>query len=114
MKQLYCIGIGGIGVSALARKYLNDGWKVSGSDRARSIVTDELEKLGAEIFFEQRVENITTDFDLIIYTIAIPEDQPELIRAKELGVRTLSYPEALGELSQNYFTVEVLKDMRKR
>lgn len=107
MKQLYCIGIGGVGVSALARKYLNDGWKVSGSDRARSRMTSELEKLGVEIFFEQKAENITPDLNLVIYTIAVSENQTELVQARELGIRTLSYPEALGELSRDYFTVAV-------
>ncbi|MCC6290627.1 UDP-N-acetylmuramate--L-alanine ligase [Candidatus Nomurabacteria bacterium] len=107
MKHLYCIGIGGIGVSALARKYLNDGWRVSGSDRAHSLVTEELEKLGAKVFFEQKAANITPDLDLIIYTIAIPENQAELVRARELGIKTMSYPEALGELSRDYFTVAV-------
>lgn len=105
--KVYLIGIGGIGVSALARKYLGEGQEVLGSDRASSRVTRELVSLGAIIFPEQKSENITADLDLVIYTIAISPDHPELIRARELGLKIMSYPEALGELSRTHFTIAV-------
>ncbi len=54
MKQVHFIGIGGIGVSALAQYYLSQGWKVSGSDAARSEITDELKKKGVRVFIGQR------------------------------------------------------------
>ncbi|MEK7650431.1 MAG: UDP-N-acetylmuramate--L-alanine ligase [Patescibacteria group bacterium] len=106
-KRAYLIGIGGIGVSALARKYLSEGWEVAGSDRAGSKITAELEKLGAKINLEQKAENISGDFDLVIYTIAISPEHPELSRARELNLPVLSYPEALGELSKTHFTIAV-------
>lgn len=105
--KVYFIGIGGIGVSALARKHLLAGDQVSGSDRASSLITDELKKLGAKIFLEQKAENIAEDLDLVIYTIAISENHPELARARELNLKILSYPEALGELSRSHFTIAI-------
>ncbi|MEK7622060.1 MAG: UDP-N-acetylmuramate--L-alanine ligase [Patescibacteria group bacterium] len=107
MKKVYFIGIGGIGVSALARKYLGEGWKVAGSDRSASLITTELRTLGAKIFLKQKAANITNDLDLVIYTIAIPDNHPELIRAKKLGIKILSYPESLGELSKQVFTIAI-------
>lgn len=105
--KAYFIGIGGIGVSALARKYLVEGWEVAGSDRTSSRVTMELEKLGAKIILEQRAENITVGLDLVIHTIAIPDDHPELTRAHELGLKVQSYPEVLGELSRTHYTIAI-------
>jgi UDP-N-acetylmuramate--alanine ligase len=107
MKKAYFIGIGGIGVSAMARKYLLEGWQVSGSDRSSSHVTAELEKLGVKVNYVQVTENITAALDLVIYTIALPNDQPELVRARELGLKPQSYPEALGELTRSHYTVAV-------
>ncbi|MFH1170793.1 MAG: UDP-N-acetylmuramate--L-alanine ligase [Candidatus Vogelbacteria bacterium] len=106
-QKVYFIGIGGIGVSALARKYLSDGYQVLGSDRTTSLITTELEKLGVKIFLKQRAGNITADFDLVIYTIAIPANHPELVRARKLGIKVLSYPEALGKLSRKVFTIAI-------
>ncbi len=106
-KQAYFIGIGGIGVSALARKYLLEGWEVVGSDRANSRITQELEKLGARIVLEQKAENISADLDLVIYTIAVSDDHPELARARELQLKVQSYPEALGELSRTHYTIAI-------
>lgn len=105
--KVYFIGIGGIGVSALARKHLGEGHQVVGSDCSVSKITLELEKLGAKIFYEQKAGNILTDLDLVIYTIAIPENHPELERAKELKIKIQSYPEALGELSRSHFTIAI-------
>ena len=106
-KKVYFIGIGGIGVSALTRKYLSDGYQVFGSDRSASKITKELEILGVKIFLKQKTTNITTDIDLVIYTIAISGNHPELVRARKLGIKTLSYPEALGELSKTLFTIAI-------
>lgn len=107
MKKAYFIGIGGVGVSALARKYLLEGWQVSGSDRSASHVTEELEKLGVKINYQQVAENIVPDLELVIYTIAVTDTHPELARARELSLKLQSYPEALGELTKSHFTVAV-------
>ena len=108
--KVHLVGIGGIGVSALARMFLGEGppaGGVSGSDRDPSPITEELARLGVKIFFGHRAENLPPDADLVIYTIAVPPDNPELLAAKRLGIKTLSYPEALGEISARKFTIAV-------
>ncbi|MDD5696590.1 MAG: Mur ligase domain-containing protein, partial [Candidatus Pacebacteria bacterium] len=106
MNKIHFIGIGGIGVSALAKFYLEKSWQVSGSDACPSKITDDLEKRGAEVLIGQREENIK-DFDLVVFSPAVREDNPELKRAREKGIRALSYPQALGELTREYFTIAV-------
>ncbi|MEK7176477.1 MAG: UDP-N-acetylmuramate--L-alanine ligase [Patescibacteria group bacterium] len=114
-KRPFFIGIGGIGISAIARMFLLEGpstelrvkKKVSGSDMAESEVTVELRKLGALVFLNQRAENVPADCDLVIYTIAVPPDNPEFAEAKRRGIPMMSYPEALGEISRGKFTIAV-------
>lgn len=105
--HLHCIGIGGIGLSAIARMFLMRGVAVSGSDLTPSLVTGELEKLGAVISFGQSESSIPSEADLVLYTIAIPEDNPELIDARGRGVTLMTYPEALGLISKSYRTIAV-------
>ena len=106
-KTLYFIGIGGIGISAVARMFLLEGKKVSGSDVAEGEVTEGLQKVGAKIFIGQRAENVPAKCDLVIYTIAVPPDNPEFAEAKRRGISMMSYPEALGEISRDKFTIAV-------
>lgn len=105
--KVHFIGIGGIGVSALAKYYLEKGNIISGSDIVKSGITDDLIKRGVEITIgEQKKENIK-DFDLVIFSPAVREENPELKEAKEKGIKTMSYPEALGELTKQYFTIAI-------
>ena len=108
-KHLHVIGIGGIGVSALARYYKYLGYTVSGSDGADSPFLDTLRAEGFDIFIWHNSENLRDDTDLVIYSEAIitkpdltPEEQiyvnAELARARDFGIRHLSYPVALGEV----------------
>ncbi|MDQ3014286.1 MAG: UDP-N-acetylmuramate--L-alanine ligase [bacterium] len=106
-KKVYFIGIGGIGVSALARMMMLEGKDVSGSDRSPSEITTELLKEGATIFYEQKAENINSLIELVIYTVAIPEDNPELVKARELGIPAITYPQALGVISSHKYTIAV-------
>lgn len=94
-------------MSAVARLYLAEGKMVSGSDRASSLVTEGLEKLGIKVFLEQIENNISDDLDLIIYSAAIPQDHVELVTARERGIRTIEYCEALGEAMNRYYLVAV-------
>lgn len=106
--KIYFIGIGGIGVSALAQYYLKKGNEVFGSDAYASEITKMVEDLGAKIVIgPQKEENIKDNYDLLIYSPAVKENNPEFIRAKEKGIRFLSYPEALGELTKEYFTIAI-------
>jgi UDP-N-acetylmuramate--alanine ligase len=108
-KHLHVIGIGGIGVSALARYYKYLGYSVSGSDGADSPFLDVLRSEGFTISIGHSAENLPKETDLVIYSEAIitkpdltPEEQiysnPELARARNLHIRHLSYPVALGEV----------------
>jgi len=94
-------------MSAVARMLKLEGKDVSGSDRAESLVTDELEKLGIKVFYEQKAENIAPDIDLVIYTIAMPAEASELVRARELGLECKTYPEMLGLISADKYTIAV-------
>jgi len=104
--KAYFIGIGGIGISALAQYYLSQGWQVFGSDRVDSEITQMLKNNGVDIFIGERdLKKIRPD--LVIYSEAVPKNNSERQKAGELGIKTQSYAQALGELSQKYFTIAV-------
>ncbi|MDD4409462.1 MAG: UDP-N-acetylmuramate--L-alanine ligase [Candidatus Pacebacteria bacterium] len=103
----YFLGIGGIGISALARFYLLKGEKVFGSDACDSAIIEKLREDGAEVSIGQRPENIPGDCDELIFTPAVKEDNPEMMEAKRRGMKMSSYPQALGELSKNYHTIAI-------
>ncbi len=106
--KIHFIGIGGIGVSALARYYLEKGNQISGSDLVSSEVTKSLENLGTEIFIgPHKAKHLAPDVKQVIYSPAIFEENPELKKAKKMGINCLSYPEALGKLTKKYFTIAV-------
>ncbi len=108
INKVYFVGIGGIGVSAVARMMLYEGKVVCGSDMSQSMITDELEKAGARIDIGQSIDFIDSDIDLIIYTIAISEfDKPLFDAIKNFGVPAISYPEALEIISKDKFTIAV-------
>lgn len=107
IKTAYFIGIGGIGVSAVARMMLGRGVRVSGSDRAPSLVTEKLEALGARIFFGHDAAHVPTALDVVVYSPAISDENPELRIAREREVSIYSYPEALGQISRGMRTVAV-------
>lgn len=101
------IGIGGIGISAIARMLVLQGKNVSGSDSSQSEITDELAKLGIKVTIGQKAENLAPEIEVVIYTVAIPENNPELVEARKRGLICKTYPEALGELSKDMFTIAV-------
>jgi len=106
--KIHFIGIGGIGISALARYFLYHKHKVSGSDVSSSEITDDLKKLGAKIFIgKHKPLNLSQNVDLVIYSPAVLENNPELKKAKDLNIKCKSYPEALGELTKKHFTIAV-------
>jgi UDP-N-acetylmuramate--alanine ligase len=109
--KIHFIGIGGIGVSALARYFLAQGAQVSGSDVARNETTEELEKRGVKIFLGHGADNLTrfnlVRSDLLIYSAAVQENNPELIEARKRGIKCQTYAQALGELTKKYFTIAV-------
>ena len=109
--NIHFIGIGGIGVSALARYYLEKGCQVSGSDLVSSEITEALRKKGAKLLIgKHKAENLPTSpglVNLVVYSPAVPAENPELKEARRLGIKCQSYPEALGELTKQYFTIAI-------
>lgn len=100
--HIYCSGIGGIGLSAYASLQKHAGHDVSGSDRSESALTRTLSEAGISVFTDQSGKHINADIDVLVYSEAVPEQAPERTRARELGIRQLSYPAAVGELLQDY------------
>lgn len=99
---VHFIGIGGISMSGIAELFLDKGFKVSGSDLHESSITKRLESLGIKVFYSQEVSNISPDIGLIVYTAAIHEDNPEFMKAKELGIPMLDRAECLGQIMSHY------------
>lgn len=96
----YFLGIGGIGMSALARYFHRRGDGVSGYDRTRSPLTEELEREGISVHYEDAPERLPQDIDLVVYTPAVPQDLRELTVLKERGVRIEKRSQVLGELTR--------------
>ena len=109
IKHVHFIGIGGIGISAVARMMLHDGKIVTGQDMQDGEIVQELKKLGIDIKIGQSFENIPKDADLIVYTIAIDNYDPELAskikNQTEIPVR--SYPQMLDILSRDKYIIAI-------
>lgn len=99
--HIHMIGIGGISMSAIAHMLLSLGFSVSGSDRTKTNLTDKLEKLGVKVYEGQSADNIESP-QLVCYTAAISEDNPELCRARENGIPCLERAELLGQIMTMY------------
>lgn len=108
-KHIHIIGIGGIGISALARYYQYLGYRITGSDSVYSLLIQSLREENFEIFIGENPDFITKETEKIIYSEAIitkpdlsKEEQvsahPEIKKAIELGIPHFSYPVALGEV----------------
>jgi UDP-N-acetylmuramate--alanine ligase len=114
--RVHFIGIGGIGMSGLARYFLAHGWAVSGSDAAVGIMTQELIKDGVEVKIGHKKGNIPVGTGLVIYNRAIAADNPELVAAEKAarggetgkeGVVVLPYSKALGRITEEYQTIAI-------
>ncbi|MEL7647769.1 MAG: UDP-N-acetylmuramate--L-alanine ligase [Sedimentibacter sp.] len=100
--HIYFIGIGGISMSALAEIMIEEGVRVSGSDRNSSHIVKRLEKAGAKINIGHEAKNINKDIDLVVYTSAIANDNPELLMAQELNLFIMDRAEFLGLIMKKY------------
>jgi len=105
--KIHFIGIGGIGVSAIARYYLEKGNEIFGSDVVSSLITEDLVKRGAKIVIGPNVSENIKDYDMVVHSPAVRENNPELLEAELKGIKILSYPQALGEITKEYFTIAV-------
>lgn len=107
INKIYFIGIGGIGISAAARILRELGKNISGSDATESEITTQLQAEGIDVFIPQVADNIPADADLVVYTVAIAPDNPELIRARELPIAEMTYPQLLGLLMKDQYGIGV-------
>lgn len=111
--NIYFLGIGGIGMSALARWFLKKGLKVSGYDKTSTMLTSELEKEGMRIHFEDRLDLIPKEVaeqkekTLVVFTPAIPKDHLEYNFLKDNGYTILKRSEVLGLITKGYKTIGV-------
>ncbi|MBU2564129.1 UDP-N-acetylmuramate--L-alanine ligase [Patescibacteria group bacterium] len=106
VKKIHFIGIGGVGVSAIARMARLKKIKVSGSDQSISLLAEKIQNIGGKIYIGHKKENIK-NVDMVVYSPAIEQDNPELIYAKELNIPCFSYPEILGLISKDAFTIAI-------
>ncbi|MBA2663160.1 MAG: UDP-N-acetylmuramate--L-alanine ligase [Bradymonadaceae bacterium] len=106
-KRLYFIGIGGIGMSALARYFHHRGARVCGYDRSPSVLTAELEAQGIGVQFDGARSQAPADVDLVVITPAIPEHHPQLRFYREQGYAIKKRAELLGEVTESMFTIAV-------
>lgn len=100
-KNVHFIGIGGISMSALAKILLSNGVKVSGSDITPTKITEELESMGAVITIPHDAGFIKEP-DIVVYTSAIAEDNPELVAARSKGIKLVERAEMVGNIMKNY------------
>lgn len=108
INHVYFIGIGGIGISAIAAMMLELGKIVYGSDTDNSPIIENLIKKGAIIRIgAQKAINIPKKIDLVIYTNALNQSNPELLKAKQLKITILKYSEFLAKLMHNYISIVV-------
>lgn len=105
--SIHLIGIGGIGISALARWFLAKNWAVSGSDIKASSITKELRKEGVKVKIGHKAANVPRGVSMVVYSEAIGPKNPEILEAKRHAVKPLSYPQALGCLTDAYKAIAV-------
>lgn len=98
---IHFIGIGGISMSGMAQVALQKGFKVTGSDRAKSNITKKLEDNGAVIYEGHKAENVH-GADLVVHTAAVHEDNPEMQEAHKLGIRLVDRAEFLGAVMKEF------------
>ncbi len=107
LHSLYFLGIGGIGMSALARYFLRKGIDVSGYDRTPSPLTEELQSEGIDIHFDDNPELIPENTNLVIYTPAVSKSLKEYKYLESKGIPIKKRAEILGEISKQYNTIAV-------
>lgn len=100
-------GIGGIGMSALAQLLVERGDRVTGSDREESPTTEMLTRKGVQVCIGQRPANVPEDATVLVYSAAVHADNPERMRASELGIPQLTYFDMLGEVAKGKRVVAI-------
>src|SRR3989338_328761 len=107
VKKIHFVGLGGIGTSALAKFLFAQGKEISGSDAVVNEMTAQFLSRGVTVHVGHDGQHVPVNTDLLIYSPAVPESNPERQKARSLGIPERSYSEALGELSKQYTTIVV-------
>ena len=105
VSSIYFIGIGGIGMSALARYFHSKGVRVSGYDKTPSSLTKELELEGMSIHYEEKVELIPKDAELVVYTPAVPKEHKELVYYQKNGYKVVKRSDVLQIATESSFNI---------
>ena len=104
---IYLLGIGGIGMSALARYYHSHNYLVAGYDRTPSPLSKQLESEGIAIHYEDDPNQLPSRIDFVIYTPAVPSNLHEFEALRQRGIPILKRSEALGHISDKHFTIAI-------
>jgi UDP-N-acetylmuramate--alanine ligase len=107
IKNIYFIGIGGIGMSAIARYFNTQGVNVSGYDKTPTALTDDLENEGIQIHFEDDINQIDKLATVVVYTPAIPATHSELNYCKDNGYNVVKRSDVLNWITENAFTIAI-------
>jgi UDP-N-acetylmuramate--alanine ligase len=105
IKEVYFIGIGGIGMSALARYFKAKGKKVSGYDKTETALTKQLVKEGITVHYEDDEKHIAKEADIVVYTPAIPKGHKGLLYYKQNGYTLLKRSDVLREITKSSFNI---------
>jgi UDP-N-acetylmuramate--alanine ligase len=105
IKSVYFIGIGGIGMSALARYFHSKGVKISGYDKTETSLTKELAATGIEIHYEEKIDLIPKEAGLVVYTPAIPKEHKELLYYQQNGYKVVKRSDVLQMISAGSFNI---------
>ena len=107
INSVYFVGIGGIGMSALARYYHSQGITVAGYDLTPSPLTKQLEDEGMAVHYEDNPALLPAHIDTVVYTPAVPKDLNELVELRRRGIPMMKRAEALGAISKEHFTIAI-------
>lgn len=107
IKKIHFVGIGGIGMSGIAEILLDQNFKVSGSDKVLSEITDHLSKLGAEIYEGHSAEYVKEDVDALVYSSAVSLDNPEILEARRRKIPIIRRSEMLAEVMRLKYGIGV-------
>ena len=107
IKKIHFIGIGGIGISSVAKLMKWKGKEISGSDSIESEITKMLKDEGIKISLSQCKENVPQNADLVVYSVAVADDNIERIVAKEYGIAEITYPQLLSMLIANKYGIGI-------
>lgn len=104
-REVYFIGIGGIGMSAVARFFHSKGVKVSGYDKTPTVLTKELEASGISVHYEENIDSVPKDAQLVVYTPAVPKDHKELVYYQQQGNKVVKRSDVLQLISGSSFNI---------